>query len=183
MKKSFSLLIAFAFATTVSLSFQSSVNADTSNGCGNATISNTGPGSENTVTCEEDRTVVINCSNGTVIRIDVDQDAESGDAENENNTNSGGATSGDADNDSDLVIDVDNSCADAEEEPTEPTPVVPNTTTPNQPTPAQPEVKVASVLPETGEMSVAQIAGLSAAAVLALALIGKSGLAVYRRLS
>ena len=83
-----------------------------------ATISNTGPGSTNIITHNNDCDVDVTNDTDVDINVDTDQDANtgtgggddgqgSGGASNTGNTTGGNATSGDASNDSDVDASVD----------------------------------------------------------------------------
>jgi len=63
-----------------------------------ASISLTGPKSENKIKHEDNSRFTINNDNNVTIDLDVDQDADSGDATVEGNTTGGDATTGDATN-------------------------------------------------------------------------------------
>ena len=94
------------------------------------TISNTGPGSNNTCTTNVDYTCEVDNDNNIIIRDENDQTAGSGSASNDGNTSGGNATSGSATNDNgttfEVEIDNEGACT------------VTNVTTPVTPTPTQP---------------------------------------------
>ena len=127
MKKIFQSLMVSAFFVGVGLP-ASSVSAESSS-CSDAEITNTGPESENKIICQDENTVVIQCTNGTIVNVDINQDSNSGDADNSGNTNGGNASTGDANNNSNAEVDVDNACGSSTETvkvaQEEPTPVTP----------------------------------------------------------
>ncbi len=119
-------LIAVAAVLALPLVATGSVSA-TDSSC---TISNTGPGSNNTCTVKEDYTCTVSSDNKIVIKDENDQVAGSGTATNSGNTTGGNATSGSASNENGTTFDVsinnEGAC------------VVTNVTTPVTPTPTQP---------------------------------------------
>lgn len=181
MKKLLQLLTIPVLSVSMAVT-TGSTSAQTAQSCDSASISNTGPGSENKIICSDDTKVVIKCSNGTVINVDLDQDADSGDGTVDGNTNGGGATSGDANNEANLNVDVDNACVLAcgacatPETPKPPTPLTPTTAVV---TPAQP-TKTTS-LPSTGDMTPLMEAGLVTGAIVALLAVSRFGVALYRK--
>jgi hypothetical protein len=74
-------------------------------------ISNTGPGSNNTVTCVTSNNESVKCENNIVVKNDNDQNANSGSASVDGNTTGGSATSGSASNSNSTVVKVGTSCA------------------------------------------------------------------------
>lgn len=72
-----------------------------------SSITDTGPGSENSVTTTENTTCTTDNTNDVDIDNSNDQSAGSGDASSEDNTTSGDSQSGDATNDNDTNVDVD----------------------------------------------------------------------------
>ena len=179
MKKLLQILAIPVLALAL-ISTGSTVGAQASQSCKDTVITNTGPNSTNEIVCDDDTQIVIKCTNGTVIRIDVDQDANSGDAEVGDNTNGGDAGSGDAGNEANVDVDVDNACATATETPEEPTtpvtPVTPESAKPIQPT------KTTS-LPSTGEMTAEMKAGLAVGILLSLAVATRIGVSLFRKYS
>jgi hypothetical protein len=88
----------------------------------NGDISNTGPGSTNSVTCVDNENNSVSCDNNIIVSNDNDQNAGSGGAFTTGNTTGGGATSGDADNNNATVVEVGTSCAPVEATNSTPTP-------------------------------------------------------------
>jgi hypothetical protein len=81
--------------------------------CGGS-ISNTGPGSTNTVSCVDTENNSVSCDNNIVISNDNEQSASSGSAFTTDNTSAGGSTSGSAENSNSTVVAVGASCAPVE---------------------------------------------------------------------
>lgn len=179
MKKLLKLLLVPILSLTIAVSASTSTFA-LGVDCENITISNTGPGSTNTVNCSDETTVTISCANNTTINIDVTQEANSGVAVVNGNTNAGSAISGGANNVIDTIAEVDSACELATAttpKPTTPTtPVTPATVTPAKPT------KTAS-LPNTGEMTSVMKAGLVSASVVALLAVTRFGVMLYSKYS
>ena len=176
MKKVLQLLVVPAFLMGVTVwSFGASASAIP---CDDVTISNTGPSSENRILCQDETSITIQCSNNTIVTIDINQDAGSGDAEVEGNTNGGNANSGDANNNSEVEVDVNNVCGDTstEETPEQPTtPVTPASTTTTTPTDAAPVSKpTVKSLPNTGEVSPVVIAGALLVAVASTMIVART---------
>lgn len=186
MKKLLQILLIPVFFAAVSIP-ASVASAQSASNCDDASISNTGPSSTNKIICSDDTKVVIKCTNGTVINVDLDQDADSGDGTVDGNTNGGNAGTGDANNEANLNVDVDNACKVA----CGTCAVTPTTTTPTNPTtpvaiaeakPVQPPKKTAS-LPDTGEMTPLMLAGIVSGSVVALLSATKFGTMLYRKYS
>ena len=77
------------------------------------TISNTGPGSNNTCTVDQNHNVTVTCENGVTVANGTVQTANSGNATVSGNTVSGTATSGDANNVNSVATDLAAFCAAA----------------------------------------------------------------------
>jgi len=93
-----------------------------------AEISNTGPGSDNSITSTNDTDCSVENNNNVDVDNDNSQGANSGDSTNGSNTNGGNSNSGNANNSnsSDVNVDVNNSgCCDCESTTT-PTPTPPS---------------------------------------------------------
>lgn len=88
----------------------------------NCTISNTGPGSTNTCTTEDDREITFTCENGILINNDTNQEVTTGDAEVIDSTTGGGASSGDASNSNKTLVEVVIACGESIAQNPEPTP-------------------------------------------------------------
>lgn len=161
-----------AVAAVLALPFLVPVSASaTDSSC---TISNTGPGSDNTCTVKEDYTCSVDNDNKIVVKDENDQVAGSGSATSSGNTSGGNATSGSASNENgttfDIAIDNEGGCVVTK---------VTNPVTPT-PTPAQPvgglggaggAGAVAAVAPRPtvlANTSGENIAAIVAAAILAL---------------
>lgn len=168
------------FAVSVILSgvgfLPSKVSAQQVN-CDNATIQDTGAGSTNEIICQDETTIVIQCSNNTIIRVNIDQNSDTGGATNGENTNSLGSTTGDAANDQATDIDIDALCA-------EQTPITPVTTitTPTTPATTNPQPTIIKKLPKTGETTLFEKTLIGAVSLLGLSVIASTSLRIYRRL-
>lgn len=141
-----------------------SVKAD---GC---TLTNTGPGSNNTCSVNEDHNVSVNCVNGVDVQNVNSQSAESGTVKVNGNTVSGTATSGDSSNINTVANELSQSCLAAT-----PVAVVPATvTTPAEvktDTPAQ-TLSSVKALPKTGSNDlVTLMAGIGGFVVVAVAIL------------
>jgi len=101
----------------------------------NGSITDSGTGSTNTVTCVDDEENTVSCVNNVIVSNTNDQTAGSGGAFTTGNTTGGDAESGDASNDNVVVVDVGASCA-----PVATTTTTTPTPTPTPTTPAQPQV-------------------------------------------
>lgn len=73
-------------------------------------ISNTGPGSTNTVTNTTTNTPIVTCVNSTTVTNSNSQSSNSGTSTNSGNTNSGGATTGSSSNNNTTVTNVTTGC-------------------------------------------------------------------------
>jgi hypothetical protein len=107
----------------------------------NGTISNTGSGSNNTITCVDTNNVSVTCVNNVVTTNNNNQTATSGNVSAAFNTTVGNVSSGDASNSNTVVVNVGTSCnpvtpAAAPVTPATPPATPPAATTP-QSTPAQ----------------------------------------------
>lgn len=96
-------------AATVSCGLMAGVASADTITCGN--ISDTGPGSHNSINCTDDQNNSVTCNNNVVVDNTNDQTATSGGAFTTDNTNSGNANSGDADNNNNVVVTLGASCA------------------------------------------------------------------------
>lgn len=150
--------------------------------CG--TISNTGPGSDNTITCVVDNNTNIVCNNDLKVELSNDQSGDSGSGSTSGNTSGGFTTTGNVDNNNVATVAIGASCA----------PVTVASTTTVTPTPAAggqgaavatPAAKPAAPksLPETGS-NTAQKLGLDSLVVLGGTLgLSQVVLRAYRRLA
>lgn len=128
------ILKALAVTTAMlGLSTGVAVAATTCNG----TISNTGPGSTNVITCDQTNTTTVACDNNVVVDNSNSQAANSGKAFTTGNTTGGSATTGDASNSNKFDVALNTSCALVAPTTTPPT-TTPPTTTPE--TPSTPQV-------------------------------------------
>src|SRR4051812_29172730 len=74
-------------------------------------ISDTGPGSTNTVNCVDNNNNTVTCTNNIVVSTSNNQNSNSGSSNNSGNTSGGGSSSGDASNSNNVVVNVGASCA------------------------------------------------------------------------
>jgi hypothetical protein len=149
------------------------------------TISNTGPGSNNTCTVNTDYTCEVDNDNNVTVRDENDQVAGSGSASSDGNTTGGNATSGSATNDNGttFTVEIDNGAC-----------VVTKVTTPVTPTPTRPvggsgaaggagavvaAAPKPTVLPNTSGENFALV-GLAIAGVLAAVATGARGLVLLQ---
>jgi hypothetical protein len=156
----------------------------------NTTISNTGPGSTNTIETTNDFKCEVKNKNDFEIINNNTQEATSGSATVKDNTTGGDATSGSATNSNGTVIDVqitNTGCVVTAVTP--PAPVVPVAPAAAQPvggkgaiTPvAAPQVAAPAVLPNTSAASVLTVIG-GLIAALGLAIAGtRFGISLYAR--
>lgn len=149
-------------------------------------ITNTGPGSTNTITDSSTTNTTLTCDNAITVTTNNDQTSSSGSATTSGNTTAGDASSGNASNSSSSVSDIAVSCGAAA-----------NTTTPPS-TPGQQPVggagagfvlssvagaqsaRIAS-LPKTGELSLVNAAAVPLASLGGLAVTTQIGIALIRR--
>ena len=165
-----------------------SASADTTTtNCGN--ISNTGPDSNNTITCVDQYNNDVICNNNTVVEVSGSQTSNSGGAFTVDNTYSGSATSGSSDNSNVTNVSLGDSCAPVAvasvTTPATTTPVASTTTATPATTTPTPAVapKTVAALPSTGSDSNIKYAGIGLAAVSALVIASQLSLSVYRRAS
>lgn len=139
------------------------------------TITNTGPGSTNTCTYDNNVTLTFRCENGVVVDVQTNQGASSGGSNNSGNTNGGGASSGNASNTNNTNITVGQSCDEAQRaaQPTQP-----GDSANGQAGPGQDSV---ASLPETGTATTVMIATVLVAGLAAFGLLAQFGLARFRR--
>ena len=145
-------------------------------------ISNTGPGSDNSINEQNNTDVDIDNDNDIDVDIDCDQDASSGDAEVDGNTTGGGASSGDASNECDVDVDVDvnnggcQTCNPDEDDDDDD-----NGSTPTQDPEDDGNVLGAPNLPDTNGTSGATLAGTTALSLGGLAASAKLAVVLVRR--
>jgi hypothetical protein len=155
--------------------------------CGN--ISNTGPGSTNSITCVDENNKQVICNNDLKVSESNDQTSSSGSAFTTDNTGAGGATSGDSQANNNVTVTLGASCAPVTTASVT-TPTTPTTT----PTPAvggkgaapvatpQPAAKPVS-LPETGSNTAQKVALDSVVALGSTLVAVQLALLAYRRLA
>jgi LPXTG-motif cell wall-anchored protein len=156
--------------------------------CGS--ISNTGPGSTNTITCVDNEENSVSCNNHVVVENSNDQNASSGGAFTTNNTSAGDASSGDASNDNKVVVNIGASCAPVQTASTTPSGgrgggevAAASTAAPAGGAGGGGQGAGVAALPETGSSSL-QTAAIAGLAVLAGGLVlSRLGLVAYRRIS
>ncbi|MBC7581543.1 hypothetical protein H7097_01590 [Aeromicrobium sp.] len=167
--------------TTVMVGMSSGV-ASAATTC-NGTISNTGSGSANNITCTDENDNSVSCVNNVVVANENNQTATSGGAFTLDNTTGGDATTGDANNNNTVVVAVGVSC----------TPVAVATTTPTTPAatpvaPTTPQVLSEQVaVKPTGAVAAGEGAGVASnkvaatTGILASAGLLGFGLAIRKR--
>jgi hypothetical protein len=173
-------------AVITSLAFMGSVaNADDS--CTGAIV-NSGPGSENSITCVDSTKVHVTCSNNIYVVNNSEQIAESGDATNGGNTTGGGSISGNATNENGATVEIGASCAGQ-----------PAAVTPENPTPSQPvggmgaggmgagapteATQAITTLPNTGSNVILDSVLIGGTSLGALLIASRLGAVAYRRLA
>lgn len=102
-------LVKIFSATIVSTAFMGSVASAVT--CdGTITISNTGPGSNNTVSCTDVSNIVLNCTNNVVVGTVNTQTGTSGNGDTSNNTTGGNAVTGQVVNDNGNNVTIGGGC-------------------------------------------------------------------------
>lgn len=141
-------------------------------------IGNTGPGSDNSITNEDNSDTNIDNDNNVDVDLNCDQNAGSGDAEVSGNTTGGSAGSGNASNECDAEVDVsiNNGCTTCPSEDDDD-----NGTTPTPGSDDNGNVLGAPNLPATAGTSSAGIAGTTAVVLGGIAVSTKLGVALARR--
>lgn len=171
-------------AIITSLAFMGGI-AGAQAGCEGATITNTGPGSENVVTCVDSSTVHVTCTNDVYVVTDSSQSSGSGNADNSGNTTGGNSITGNATNENGATVQIGASCAPAAVTTT-PTP----TPTPTSPQPVTgfggrgagaPEAQAVAALPNTNSNPILDIALVSAISLAAALILSRLGVLAYRR--
>lgn len=99
-------------------------------------ISDTGPDSDNVVTCVNDQNNTLKCENNVVVVNEDYQDALSGNTFVVTNTSGGDAVSGGSDNRNVTIVQVGASCSPVGEAPSTPVPTTPGTSAPTAAAPA-----------------------------------------------
>ena len=182
MKKLLQLLMVPAFCLVSMQAGSLNVSAQQAN-CNDASISDTGAGSENKIICQDSNTVVIQCTNNTIVRIDLNQNSQSGNASSDSNTNAGSTTTGNASNESNNNIDVNSACGEAATTEQTPTPVKPEETPVATPVATPVVAKTATVLPNTGNETKVMTAGVITASVAGAAILAQTGISLFRKFS
>lgn len=146
------------------------------------TISNTGPGSTNTVVCVTNTKLNVVCSNNVYILDSNSQAAVSGAATQQGNSGGGSAVSGNATNSNGDNVQIGASCgvpaATTPVTPTTPTPVAP----PTPPTGMGAAVPTkATVLPNTAGTSTTEVAIAGVIALVSVLALSQFALRLYRR--
>jgi len=174
-------------ATVVGMSMMVGVAAaDAVSNCPTGTIENTGPDSDNSITCETTTDTRVTCVNNIYVVGENGQQASSGNSSGDGNTSGGTVVSGNATNDNGATVQVGASCGS---EVATTTPVTPpaggkgaDTTTPAVTTAAPVSAKVAS-LPETGSNSVLNDTLTGVVVLGGTVAVSQLGVMAYRRLA
>ncbi|MNH58529.1 hypothetical protein D3C85_1066560 [compost metagenome] len=167
-------------AVVTSLAFMGGV-ANAQQACEGATITNTGPGSTNEVTCVDSREVTVTCVNDIYVVNNNSQTGGSGDADNSGNTTGGSSISGNATNENGATVQIGAACA------AQPAAVTPETPTPSQPVggmgagaPTE-AAKVIAALPNTSGGSLLDSILIGSASLAGLLVASRLGMTAYRR--
>lgn len=177
-------------ATITSLALMSGVaSADTAEPAtctdGQATITSTGPGSVNIISCVDSKEIHVTCDNNIYVVNDNSQTANSGNADNSGNTNGGSSVTGDATNENGTTVQIGASCVS-------PAAVTPESPTPQQPTttpvdgmgagaPSAEAAQAIAVLPNTSSNTVLDSILIGVSSLAALLITSRFGAAAYRR--
>ena len=165
-------------AITVSLGIMFGGAVDAGAVCAGATITNTGPGSQNEITCVDSSTVSVACINNINVVTNNDQTGTSGDASGSN------VITGNATNENGAVVTIGASCEAQPVIPaaTTPTPVVPPTEKSSPAGTTAPKQQIA-VLPNTASTSFVKNALIATLALSALFVASRIAITVYRRIA
>jgi len=147
-------------------------------------ISNTGPGSDNSITSTTDNNSNTNCSNNVTITGSNLQSAGSGNADVNGNTSGGSANSGNSSNTNISDINVSTGCESLATSQTPPsTPSAPGKGAGSVAGAVVPVSVAGAALPDTGSNTVAEIAFGSVIVLGAALATSRLGVSAYRRLS
>jgi hypothetical protein len=152
MKKIFRALAV----TTVMLGMSTGVATAATSATCSGSISNTGPGSTNVITCDTNNKTTVSCDNDVVVDNSNSQAANSGKAFTTGNTSGGSATSGGASNSNSVDVTLGVGCElVAATTPPPTTPTTPPATTPSTP-------QVLSESTEAAQVAVVPVGGAGA---------------------
>ncbi len=101
-------LLSTLATVVLGVGLSSGVAAASTVTCG---ITNTGPGSNNTVTCVDSNNVQVTCTNNVVVANSSSQSSSSGSASTSGNTSGGSSSSGNASNSNTVTVNLGASCA------------------------------------------------------------------------
>lgn len=182
-------------AIIATLAFTGGVaHAQDTTSCSGATISHTGPGSENIIECVKASDIRVSCVNGIYVVNDNSQSAGSGNATTGGNTTGGNAVTGNATNENNTTVQIGASCVaqPAVTTPEAPKPAAP--VAPQQvggmgagagvaaPAPRQAATAVAT-LPNTSNNPALDNALVAGTGLTGLLIASQLGIAAYRRLA
>lgn len=173
-------LMKMLAAVIVGAAFMGSVagaQSPTNVTCSDISISNTGPGSNNTITCNTVVDTTITCTNNVIVGSANIQTSTTGNASGQNNTTVGNINTGTAVNYNGTNTTIGASCGSTA---TPSTPVTPAGNGGVAPTPAG---VGATVLPNTSGMSTGTIVAYSLLAAAAIVAISRLAVAAFRRYS
>lgn len=147
-------------------------------------ISNTGPGSTNTVNCVDTNNVSVSCNNQGVIVENNNQNSTSGSATSGSNTSGGSATSGSSSNSNTVTVQLGASCAAVPGQTTFTTSAVvtPASTSTPAATPTSTPAATPTSLPTTGSSSSLDFAIAGVSAFGGVSLLSAGALTVKRHL-
>lgn len=150
---------------------------------GQATITNTGPDSLNTIECVSSTDVHVTCSNNIYVVNNNSQTGSSGNANNSGNTTGGSSITGSATNENGTTVQIGATCA------AQPAAVTPETPAPSQPVgglgagaPAE-AAKTVAALPNTSSNALLDNALIGGTSLATLFIASRLGMAAYRRLA
>ena len=148
------------------------------------TISNTGPGSDNSIVHNNTSNCTVDNNNNVDVNNQNNQNSNSGNASGNDNTTGGNSQSGDASNTSSSTtnVNINNHGCDPSVTSTTTTPVK-TTTTPTTTTtkPTTAVLASSSTLPNTGSGSITQVVGYSAGLLGFVAIASRFGAATLKR--
>ena len=142
---------------------------------GTISITGTGPGSNNQISCADVSNIVVTCDNNIVVATVNTQTGTSGSADSSDNTTAGTATSGSVVNDNGQNVTVGASCV---------TPVVPASVTPaGGGGGAGGAGEVPEVLPNTSGETILPLILATLAASVVVTTLSHAAITLYRRIS
>ena len=171
-----SKILQIASASVVSLALMGGVAAAD-------TISNTGPGSDNSIIHDNTSNCTVNNNNHLDVNNQNNQNSNSGNASGSNNTTGGNSQSGNSSNTSSSTtnVDINNHGCDPAVASTTPPVTTTKTPTAKTTTPTTAVLTSNSTLPNTGSGSITQVVGYSAGLLGFVAIASRFGAATLKR--